>query len=57
MDTKLEDDKDLLISNLQTMLKSIDSFYIDPRNKLLLYDHYVLSEISWHLTVADLEKT
>ena len=26
------------------------------RNRLLLYDRYVLSEFSWHLTVTDLGK-
>jgi len=30
---------------------------IHPRNKLLLYYRYVLSKISWHLTVAGLGKT
>ena len=55
MDNK--DHKDFLISNLQTLLKKIDTFNIHPRNKLLLYDRYVLSKISWHLTVADIGKT
>ena len=51
------DHKDFLISNLQTFLKKIDTFNIHPRNTLLLYDRYVLSKISWHLTVADISKT
>ena len=55
MDNK--DHKDFLISNLQALLKKIDIFNIHPRNKLLLYDRYVLSKISWHLTVADIGKT
>ena len=55
MDNK--DHKDILLSNLLAMLKNIDSLTIHPRNKLLLYDQYVLSKISWHLTVADLGKT
>ena len=55
MDNK--DHKDFLISNLHTLLKKIDTFNIHPRNKLLLYDRYVLSKISWHLTVADIGKT
>ena len=55
MDNK--DHKDILLSNLLAMLKNIDSLTIHPRNKLLLYDRYVLSKISWHLTVADLGKT
>ena len=56
LDMDNKDHKDLLTSNLQTMLKSIDSLNIHPRNKLLLYDRYVLSKISWHLTVIDLGK-
>ena len=55
MDNK--DHKDILLSNLLAMLENIDSLTIHPRNKLLLYDRYVLSKISWHLTVADLGKT
>ena len=55
MDNK--DHKDILLSNLLSMLKNIDSLTIHPRNKLLLCDRYVLSKISWHLTVADLGKT
>ena len=39
------------------MLKKVDSLYIHPRNKLLLYHRYVLSKISWHFTVTDLGKT
>ena len=55
MDNK--DHKELVKSSLQTMLKTIDSLNIHPRNRLLLYDRYVLSKLSWHLTVTDLGKT
>ena len=55
MDNK--DHKDFLISNLHTLLKKINTFNIHPRNKLLTFDRYVLSKISWHLTVADIGKT
>ena len=55
MDNK--DHKELAKSSLQTMLKTIDSLNIHPRNRLLLYDRYVLSKLSWHLTVTDLGKT
>ena len=51
MDNK--DHKELVKSSLQTMLKTIDSLNIHPRNRLLLYDRYVLSKLSWHFTVAD----
>ena len=37
-----KDHKDLALSNLQTMLKAIDSLSIHPKNKLLLYERYIL---------------
>ena len=46
-----------LESSLLDMLKQIDSLRILPKNRLLLYHRYVLSKLSWHLTVADLSKT
>ena len=49
--------KDFLISNLHTLLKRIETFNIHPRNTFLLYDRYVLSKISWILTVANIGKT
>ena len=55
MDNK--DNKDILLSTRLAMFENIESLTFHPRNKLLLYDRYVLSKISWHLTVADLDKT
>ena len=49
--------KDLLLSSLHDMLQTVDSLHIHPKNKLLLYHRYILSKLSWHLTVADLSKT
>ena len=46
-----------LESSLRDMLKQIDSLRILPSNRLLLYHLYILSKLSWHLTVADLSKT
>ena len=46
-----------LESSLLDMLKLIDSLRILPKNRLLLYQRYVLSKLSWHLTVANLSKT
>ena len=43
----------MVISTLNT----IDSLRLHPKNKLLLYNRYLLSRISWHLTVCDLSKT
>ena len=52
-----EKDKVHLKSSLLDMMKLIDSLRILPRNRLLLYQRYVLSKLSWHLTAADLSKT
>ena len=37
--------------------KKISSLPFQPRNKLLLYNSYVLSKLAWHLTIADLGLT
>ena len=43
--------------SLLDMLELIDSLRILPKNRLLLYQRYVFSKLSWHLTVANLSKT
>ena len=52
-----KDHQDLLLSSLYDMLQTVDSLHIHPKKKLLLYHRYILSKLSWHLTVADLSKT
>ena len=42
---------------LQDLMNRIDSPSCHPSNKLLIYHQFVLSKLSWHLTVADLSKT
>ena len=54
--TNQEHNSDLL-SSLSNMLKQIDSQPLHAKNKLRLYHNFVLSKISWNLTVADLSKT
>jgi len=49
--------KEKLQSSLVDMLTNIDSLSILPKKKLLLYQRYLLSKLSWHLTVANLAKT
>ena len=56
-DMKNKDHKELALSNFQNMLKAIYSLSIHPKNKLLLYERYIVSKLSWHLTAADLGKT
>ena len=46
-----------LESSLLDMLKLIDSLRILPKNRLLLYQRYVLSKLPWQPTVANLSKT
>ena len=52
-----ENHKVHLKSSLLDMMNLIDSLRILPKNRLLLYQRYVLSKLSWHLTVADFSKT
>ena len=42
IDMDIKDHKDILLSTLLAMLKNIESLTIPPRDKLLLYDRYVL---------------
>ena len=49
--------KEKLECSLLDMLTRIDAFPVLLKNKLLLYQLYILSKISWHLTVATLPKT
>ena len=48
--------KDKLKFSLLDMLTRIDTLPVLPKNKLLLYQRYILSKLSWHLTVATLPK-
>ena len=56
-DMKNQEHKDHLTSSLREMLKVIDSLKIHPRNKILLFNQYILSKLSWDLTVANLPET
>ena len=38
-------------------MSDIDLKPLHPKNKLLLYSHYLLPKLSWHFTVATLSKT
>ena len=42
---------------LKDLMNRIDSLSCHPKNKLVIYHQFVLSKLSWHLTVADLIKT
>ena len=47
----------ILLETINNLLCTIDKIPCHPKNKLLLYHRYVLSKMSWHLTIADLSKT
>ena len=46
-----------LVSNAKDFLQKIKSIPLHSRNKLLPYNNYVLSKLSWHLAIADLVLT
>ena len=46
-----------LTSKLKEYLEKIDGLDIHPRNKILIYQKYVLGKISWHLTVSKISVT
>ena len=49
--------KNKLSSLFTELLKEIDSLPLHPKSTLLLYSRSVLSQVLWHVTVADLSKT
>ena len=51
------DHKEILISKTNELLDTIDKLPLHLKNKIMLYQRYVLSKISWHLTIADLPIT
>ena len=48
--------KSELITLIDDLMSDIDLKPLHPKNKLHLYCRYVLSKLSWHLTVAPLSK-
>ena len=58
-DFNMSDDnhKSDLITLVNELMTDIDSKPLHPKNKLLLYNPYVLSKLSWHFTVATFSKT
>ena len=49
--------KDNLCYTVDELLEDIDSLPLHLRNKLLIYHRYLLSKISWDLTIADMSMT
>ena len=55
MDSEIHKEK--LKFSLSDMLCRIDALPVLPKSKILLYQRYILSKLSWHLTVATVSKT
>ena len=51
------DHKNFLLEDVNSMMTSIDKLPLHPRNKLLVYHRYVLSMLSWNLTIENLSET
>ena len=51
------DHKRLLFEETEDILEKIDRLSLHPKFKLPLYMKYLLPKISWHLTIADIDKT
>ena len=56
-DMSEKEHKNALTKNLKEMLEKIDSLDVQPKNKMLIYQRYVLSKISWDLTVTNISIT
>ena len=39
------------------LMRKLDDIPCHPKNKLLIYHRFVLSKLSWHFTIADLDTT
>ena len=51
------DHMSILLDIINDLILKLDCLACHPKNKLLLYSCFVLSKLSWHLTIADLSKT
>ena len=52
-----ENHKKILIEGVEDILSIIGKLPLHPKHKLDLYNRYLLSKISWNLTIADLTET
>ena len=46
-----------LLETTTTTLNNISSLQLHPNNKLNLYNEYLLSKLTCHLTIADIDET
>ena len=46
-----------ILNTVNELLETIDSLPLHPKNKIQLYQKYLLSKISWHFTVTNIPIT
>ena len=46
-----------LLSDTKDIMKKMDDLSLHPKNKMLICQCYVLSKLSWNLTIADIDIT
>ena len=56
-DMSNENHKKILIEEVEDILSIIGKLPLHPKHKFDLYNRYLLSKTSWHLTIADLTET
>ena len=52
-----QEHKKELTESLKNFMEKIDGLDVHPKNKMLIYQKYVLGKISWHLTVTNISIT
>ncbi|CAB4008393.1 Hypothetical predicted protein [Paramuricea clavata] len=52
-----EEHRSELLDVFNDIMNKINELPLHPKNKILLYSRYLLSKISWDLTVSDISKT
>ena len=57
LDMTDEDHKTELLDLFNDIISQIDKLPLHPKNKILLYNRYLFSKISWHFTVTNISKT
>ena len=50
-----EEHKKKLLETTNLLMEAISKQPIRPKNKILLYSTYFMSEVSWDLTIADVD--
>ena len=46
-----------LLQLITDLMRKFDEIHCNPKSKLLLYHHFVLSKLSWHFTIVNIGNT